>query len=366
MFISSTDPHNVAAKIKEKAAGRKVILTVPEKTILDIPQLVEELNKLDVQFMGGIFPKIIYQNGLYDEGIVVNFVDRVATLFVTQNLREKDFTIPSAPLDREKDYCAFTMIDGLTGNISNYLSELYRVFGTNCLYLGGGAGSLTLEQKPCVFSNEGFFMNAAITIIYETSGSIGVQHGWEKIEGPIIATKTDKNIIQELNWRNALEVYKEIVKSDCGKELNEDNFFDIAKSYPFGIVKDNSECVVRDPIATNDKGELICVGEVFNNTMLDVLKGKEENLLESANKAAQLAVESFPNPTSAVIIDCISRTLFLEDHFQKELDNVVSLLKKENDQMFIGGALTLGEISSFNGYLELFNKTIVIGLFGRK
>ncbi|WP_299183289.1 FIST C-terminal domain-containing protein [uncultured Aquimarina sp.] len=366
MFISSTDPHNVAAIIREKAAGRKVILTVPEKATLDIPLLIDELNKLKVQFMGGIFPKIIYQNGIHEEGIVVNFVDRVATLFVTENLKEKDFTIPSAHLDKEKDYCAFTMVDGLTGNISNYLSELYRVFGTNCLYLGGGAGSLTLEQKPCVFSNEGFFMNAAITIIYETSGSIGVQHGWKKIEGPIIATKTDKNVIQELNWRNAFEVYKEIIESDCGKEINEDNFFDIAKSYPFGIVKDNSECVVRDPIATNDKGELICVGEVFNNTVLDVLKGKQENLIESADKAARLAIENSENPTSAVIIDCISRTLFLEDHFQKELDNVVNLLKKENDQMFIGGALTLGEISSFNGYLELFNKTIVIGLFGRK
>ncbi|WP_299605858.1 FIST C-terminal domain-containing protein [uncultured Aquimarina sp.] len=366
MLINSTDPHNVAKTIKEKSKGRNVVLSIPDNYPVDVEMLIEELNKLDVQFMGGIVPKIIYQNMVLDEGVVANFLDHVVTQFVIENIREKDFTIPQIPFEREKDYCAFTMLDGLTGNISHYLSEVYRVLGNNCLYLGGGAGSLTLEQKPCVFSNEGFFMNAAITVVYEGSGSLGVQHGWEKIEGPIIATKTDKNVIQELNWRNAFEVYKEIVEADSNKEIGKENFFDIAKSYPFGVVKDNSECIVRDPIATNEKGELICVGEVFNNTVVDVLKGNRCSLVKSAEKAAKMAIENFSDPRSGVIIDCISRALFLEEEFQNELDTVVDLLKEQNDQMFIGGALTLGEISSFNGYLELFNKTIVVGLFGKK
>ena len=121
--------------------------------------------------------------------------------------------------------------------------------------------------------------------------------------------------------------------------------------------------MVRDPIATNEKGELVCVGEVTSNTVLDILKGEEANLIQSAKDAAIIALKDSSKPHTAIIIDCISRVLFLEDHFQKELNGVIEQLQTKNDQMQISGALTLGEISSFNGYLEFFNKTIVVGLF---
>lgn len=363
MFINSKDVKTIVSQISSVIGNNTALLFIAENSDVSIDELITELNKSNIQFFGGIFPKVIFNNELHDNGIIVNYIENVTSTFVIHNLDQKQFTIPSVKLVENKSYCTFTLVDGLTGNISHYLSELYRTLGNSSVYLGGGAGSLTLEQKPCLFSNEGFYMNAAISIIYESDCSIGVKHGWEKIKGPIIATKTDKNIIQELNWRNAFEVYKEIIESDAKQEITKENFFSIAKGYPFGIIKENSECVVRDPISTNDKGELICVGEVLSNTVLDVLRGNEENLITSAKEATQQAINNATNPQKAIVIDCISRVLFLEDKFQDELDSVIDTLQKKNKEISIGGALTLGEISSYNDYLELFNKTIVIGLF---
>ncbi len=363
MFITPNTTENIVNQIATHANNRTALLFVAENTAILIEDLILQLNHKNVDFAGGIFPKVIYQDTVYEEGIVVNFIENVLFSFVIENLDQKQFILPKIQLEENKSYCTFTFVDGLTGNISNYLSELYRTLGTSSIYFGGGAGSLTLEQKPCLFDNSGFYMNAALSLIYESEVSIGVKHGWKKIEGPLIATKTEKNVIQEINWRNAFEVYKEIVENDCNKEINEDNFFSIAKAYPFGIVKENSECVVRDPIATNEKGELICVGEVLNNTVLDILHGKEKNLISSATEAAKLTTEKAENPTVGIIIDCISRVLFLEENFQQELNTIIQELKGKNDQMIISGALTLGEISSYNGYLEFFNKTIVVGLF---
>ena len=53
------------------------------------------------------------------------------------------------------------------------------------------------------------------------------------ISGPFVATKTHKNSIIEINWRNAFEVYKEVVEADSGKLINEDNFFDLSKLVSF-------------------------------------------------------------------------------------------------------------------------------------
>ena len=363
MLILSNVIENIVQEIESTVQNRTALLFVAENSNIDIENLISELNQKRIHFAGGIFPKVMYKNVVYEKGIVVNYIENIVQSFTTKNIEQQQFTIPKIELPRKDSYCTLTLVDGLTGNISNYLSELYRTLGTSCIYFGGGCGSLTLQQKPCIFNNTGFYMNAAFSIIYETKVSIGVKHGWEKVDGPLIATKTDKNTIQEINWRNAFEVYKEIIEKDSKQKITPDNFFSVAKAYPFGIVKENSECVVRDPIATNEKGELICVGEVLSNTMLDVLRGKNENLILSATEAARLTTKNAKNPNRAIIIDCISRVLFLEENFQQELDAVIKELKTKNEQMEISGALTLGEISSYNGYLEFFNKTIVVGLF---
>ena len=61
---------------------------------------------------------------------------------------------------------------------------------------------------------------------------------------------------------------------------------------------------------------------------------------------------------------CISRILFLEEDFQKELNKIVDTLRSKHPKISVSGALTLGEISSFgNGYLEFYNKTVVVSLF---
>ena len=363
MYIDSTKVSNIIDKIKTTDPNSTVLLFIAETDKHKIPELIRELNKADIKFLGGIFPKLIYENEVKEQGVVVNFIKNEVSLFRVENLKEKNYEIPTLNLSRETNYCTFTLVDGLTGNISHYLSELYRSFGNYCTYLGGGSGSLSLEQQPCVFDNDGFYMNAAVTIVFKANVSIGVKHGWEKIEGPIIATKTDKNVIKELNWRKAFDIYKEAVEQDAKTEIRADNFFDIAKAYPFGMIKENSESIVRDPIATNDKGELICVGEVMENTVVDILKGNNDNLIASATQAAQLALKDAHEVNNVLIVDCISRVLFLEENFSKELNNVSSTIKNEFSNVAISGALTLGEISSYNGYLEFLNKTLVVGLF---
>jgi len=155
------------------------------------------------------------------------------------------------------------------------------------------------------------------------------------------------------------------VEARSGKTFTEDNYFDIAKGYPFGILKDDAECIiVRDPLTVNDKGELVCVGELEDNTVVDILNGNEDSLVSAAKSAAKDSIKKATMPRKAILIDCISRILFLEDNFYKELTAITSTLEKSFDDISIGGALTLGEISSYGeGFLEFYNKTVVVGLF---
>lgn len=241
---------------------------------------------------------------------------------------------------------------------------MFNRLGNSVHYFGGGAGSLTLKQEPCLFTSGGFVQDAAIVAFIKLESNLGVRHGWERIMGPIVATKTRKNIIMELNWKNAFQVYRETVEGDSGKKLTTKNFFNIAKGYPFGIHKEGMEDIVRDPIAVTEKDELICVGEVPENSALSILKGKKTSLIHAASQAADDCLHIGAGTIrQSFIVDCISRVIYLEKDFAKELETVNHKIHSVDDRHTPSGILTLGEISSYGeGFLEFFNKTIVVGI----
>lgn len=364
MLITSTNIKEISSLIENHIQGNAALITIGEHTQLDIELLIENLNLKNIKFIGGIFPKVIHGNTILEKGIVLNTLNNLTESFLIKDISSKEYSFPEVQFQDDYNYSLFTYVDGLTSNISTYLSELYGQYGMQTNYFGGGAGSLSLQQKPCVFNNEGIFQDAAVVAIMEMDSKIGVKHGWKKVDGPFIVTKAEGNTIKEINWSNPFELYKKIVEKHSGKKFTNSNFFDIAKGYPFGILKDDAECVVRDPLMVNDKGELICVGELEDNMLVDILNGDKNSLINAAKNATEDSILQASNPRKAIIIDCISRILFLENDFQEELEAITGTITKKYPKLSIGGALTLGEISSYGeGFLEFYNKTTVVGLF---
>jgi len=163
------------------------------------------------------------------------------------------------------------------------------------------------------------------------------------------------------------------VESDSGKTLTRESFLETAGRYPFGMYRESAQKVVRDPIAVDESGALVCVGEVPENTTLAIMKGTPENLISAARLACDeaLAVENGNCPvdpqTQVWVADCISRALFLGKDFSSELGIINDQARSAGITSPIKGALTLGEISSHgHGVLEYLNKTIVVGGFSER
>lgn len=344
-----------------------LLIMIGEKNRPDIAQLIHLLNINNVDFFGGIFPGLLYNDEHYDEGTIITVLPTVEKPYLIKNINTGKFELPTWQMttkDLEKKYTAMILVDGLAPNISSLLSAVFNQLGNSVSYFGGGAGSLTLKQEPCIFTSEGIFQDAAIVTFIRLESRLGVRHGWKYVAGPIVATKTNKNAIVELNWKKAFEVYREIVEKEAGTTLTVNNFFETARGYPFGMLKEGSESIVRDPIIVDQQGEIICVGEVPPNTVLGVLKGTKESLIN----AAALAVDDCSDASEKkirvnIIIDCITRALFLDRDFKQELVTVKNKVNSFSGDQLIVGALTLGEISSYGeGFLEFFNKTIVVGM----
>lgn len=336
------------------------LLLIGENNQLDIPALISHCNKNKILIAGGIFPGIIHQNNHSDTDVLIKTFPKATKVKIFKELGESaDFDFPKL---QEDQHSALLFIDGLSGKISYFLEKTYSFYWDKIKFIGGGCGSLSLVQQPCIFSNEGFFMDAALMLFLDSDLKAGVKHGWKKISGPFVVSSAEGNVIHELNWRPAFEVYKETLLAHGIDDINPENFFSIAKAFPFGIFKEGTEDIVRDPIVT-DGQSLTCVGEVTINSVVNILNGENSDLIAGAEQAA---MDAFQNTAveDILIVDCISRSLFQADEFSNELDSISRVIKEKKVCIPLEGILSLGEISSYgDGYLEFFNKTIVVGAF---
>ncbi len=322
------------------------------------------LKEISVPVFGGIFPEIIHQDNKLTKGTIIAGLPVTPNVQVIPNLSDMsvdyEIIIDAKIPDIGQAKTMFVFVDGLSQRISALIDSLFNIFGLEVNYIGGGAGSLSFVQKPCLFTNQGLIEDSAVLALIPMKSGIGVSHGWRSVSGPFKITEADRNVIKSLDWQPAFEVYRQVVEEASGQVFTDHNFFEIAKGYPFGILKLGTEKIVRDPIRVTPEGGLICVGEVPQESFVDILSGNLNLLVDAASNALYLGQAAFGSdstPQTHIFIDCISRVLFLEDDFSLELAAVAS----QNTPML--GALTLGEIAnSGKDYLEFYNKTAVIGV----
>ena len=339
-------------------ADETVVIFLAEDGAPSLSTLQQVLLEQPAPFIGAIFPGLIFGAQAMSQGALVMNLPVAASVCVP-DLSSGLFTLPPPPPQAQT---VLVCVDGLTSHITLFLSEMYRSMGNTLRYFGGGAGSRSLEQKPCLFDRDGVYQDTALLLFLPQKSHLVVCHGWEPLYGPMLATHTQHNIIHQLNWRPVLEVYRSVVEDDCGEVLTRERFSEISKNYPFGLVKAGNELVIRDPVRITADGGLQCVGEVPEYTVISVLRGNPDTLIAAAGEAIQESLSDREAPIqTALIADGISRSVFLADRFEEELQLISEQLRSVAPDVTLTGALTLGEISSVrSSYLEFFNKTCVI------
>ncbi len=368
MFLAEANRENIVKTVSglDVKDNEVVMILIGEDSVPDIEGLICDLNEKGIFFFGGVFPGIIHGEAKSTEGAIIRKMPGIEKPVVV-NIKEPDYIrIPDftefLKTKSDKKYTAIVLIDGMAPNKGLFLSDMLNRLGNSVNYFGGGAGYQSMKKDLCLFSSEGFFNDAAIVVLVKLESSLGVRHGWKKMMGPLVATRTDRNVISEFNWENAFEVYREEVERDSGRKFSEGNFYDLAKEYPLGLFSEGCENIGRATVALTANGDIVCGGEVHGNAVVNILGGNRKSLI----KAAQMAAEDCRIPegrriSHCLVADCISRALLLENDYPEELKAISRGIQPADSEEIPEGVLTLGEISSFGErYLEYLNLTAVV------
>lgn len=353
MYFKNIDVLKDYFEKEDFSKPREWLVFLADKSDYFLKDLMNYCNKQNINLMGGIFVGLLVQEDYHREGLIVL---EIHSIFKTKILPHMMRSCTQQ--DKIIHNAAIVIADGLSPQFRVLMDTLFNKLEDQVTYVGGGAGYYDLVQRPCVFDNKGLYKDVAIVAILDHPAVVNYRHGWERLEGPFLANDAVDNILSEIDSLPAFELYKDILYDHIHEYMTPDTFYHFSKGHPFGINLGQEVDVVRDPISVNDRNEIICVAGIPEESEIYILQGNVDTLLKSSFEVAKACRKNHFSDYSVLLFDCISRAMYLEEAFKKELGNIQVIIEKP-----VYGALSIGEISSLNnGKIQIHNKSAVLAV----
>lgn len=248
--------------------------------------------------------------------------------------------------------------DGQKVNGSDLVLGLQKSLPPDTIITGGLAGDGARFQSTVVGLNStpsegkivviGFY-GEALSVTY---GSVG---GWDVFGPERLITRSDANILYELDGKPALDIYK-LYLGDYANELPGSGLL-----FPLSIRMSEAHAVVRTILSINEEDKsLVFAGNMPEGTYAQLMKASSDRLIEGASDAAQNSVENLKGePDLAILISCVGRKLVLDQRIEEEVEVVRAIY---GSGTAITGFYSYGEISpSLNSVIcDLHNQTMTI------
>lgn len=255
----------------------------------------------------------------------------------------------------------FVVAEGSFINGSQLTKGLNAATNHNLLITGGLCGDAARFQKTVASYNENPKPGEIVAIGFygETfEASFAIHGGWTPFGPERIVTKSDSNVLYELDNLPALDLYKKYL-GDKSKELP-----GAALLYPLNVKSENEEqSFVRTILNIDEeKNTMILAGDIPENSKVQLMMTNVDNIASASELAAKQALaKQKKQPQLALLVSCIGRKLVLDQRVEEEIEEVVSVVGKNTT---ICGFYSYGEIAPFNLEVncQLHNQTMTITL----
>jgi hypothetical protein len=184
-------------------------------------------------------------------------------------------------------------------------------------------------------------------------GSLG---GWDAFGPERLITRSDGNILYELDGQPALELYKKYL-GEYAKDLPASGLL-----FPLSLRTASGDSLVRTILGVSEtEYSLTFAGDMPQGGRARLMKANFDRLIDGAVGAAQTSYGALgkASPELALLISCVGRKLVLKQRVEEEVEGVRDVLGQET---ILAGFYSYGEISPFtpSAKCELHNQTMTI------
>lgn len=184
-------------------------------------------------------------------------------------------------------------------------------------------------------------------------GSLG---GWDSFGPERQITRSDGNVLYELDGQSALALYKRYL-GDHASGLPASGLL-----FPLSLrTRDVSAPVVRTILSVNETEQsLTFAGNVPVGGYVRLMRANFDRLIDGAVGAGRISAEALGTPADLVLlVSCVGRRMVLRQRVEEEVEGVRDIV---GEAATIAGFYSYGEISPFTpkARCELHNQTMTV------
>ena len=254
----------------------------------------------------------------------------------------------------------FVLSDGLSLNGTELVEGLASQLPDGVGISGGLAGDGGRFETTLVVS-DGIARCGAVGGIgfYGPALRVGCSSlgGWDPFGPERVVTRSEGNVLYELDGKSALALYKEYL-GDQAEGLPGTGLL-----FPLSMRTAGRETpFVRTILGVDeDEQSLTFAGDIPQGAYARLMKANFDRLIDGAIGAARgtKSSDADPSPELAVLISCVGRKMVLKQRVEEEVEGVREVL---GESTTLAGFYSYGEISPFtpNARCELHNQTMTI------
>ncbi|MBI5166048.1 MAG: FIST C-terminal domain-containing protein [Magnetospirillum sp.] len=252
----------------------------------------------------------------------------------------------------------FVLSDGTRVNGSELVRGLKEGLPEGVVLTGGLAGDGAAFKLTLVGADRDPVAGTILALGFY-GDSLDIRHGsfggWDTFGPERRITRSDGNILYELDGEPALDLYKRYLGEEAARLPGSALLFPLrVKAHP-----DQATEVVRTVVGIDEpRHAMIFAGDVPTGSTAQLMHGDFEHLIEGAGMAARQAYGD-GTASLAILVSCIGRKLLLGQRIAEEVEAVTGVL---GPQCVPIGFYSYGEISphDFSGSCELHNQTMTI------
>jgi hypothetical protein len=352
-----------------------LIFVFGSRKLLEDPSKYDEVRSFypNSNILMGSTSGEIMEDLVYDDSLAVTAVDfektaiKVASMNINDATDSFDAGVRMAEeLSGEGLAHVFLLTDGLHVNGSEIVKGINSKLENDVPCTGGLAGDAANFEKTVVGLNAAPSENQVVAIgFYGDSlevgyGSVG---GWDNFGAERLVTRSEGNVLYELDGQSALDLYK-MYLGDKASELPGS-----ALLFPLGLKFDeDSDTIVRTVLAVDEEANsMTFAGDIPEGCYVRLMKADFDKLIEGANLAAEHTTQKGGEDAEklAILISCVGRKLILGQRIDEEVESVQNVL---GDGATLTGFYSYGEISPIveSSRCELHNQTMTITTFAEK
>lgn len=254
----------------------------------------------------------------------------------------------------------FVLSDGLRVNGTDLVRGLTARLPPAVTLTGGLSGDgARFEETLVMWDGPAAPNTIAIVGFYGEGLTVGCGSlgGWDPFGPERLITRSEGNVLYELDGKSALDLYKRYL-GEHAEELPATGLL-----FPLSLRTQGSRArIVRTILSVNERDQSVTfAGDMPVGAHAQLMKANFDRLIDGAVGAARTSRESLGTSSAdvAILISCFGRKLVLKQRVEEEVEGVRDVL---GGATVLAGFYSYGEISPFTpgAACELHNQTMTI------